>query len=82
MSDDLKKFKQFDAKLEWPVRILFTIAIVYCDLRMGFRELYYPDICFGLTLIALWFYFFKIRIISIGILLLLIFTAWAHEPYW
>ena len=82
MSTDLEKFKKFDAKLEWPVRILFTIAIVYGDLKRGggSEELNYVTICSGFTLIALWFYFLKIRLISIFFLLMFIFLAWAHEP--
>lgn len=83
MSTDLEKFKRFDAKLEWPARILFTIAIIYATLKMNSVEepsSYVDGVCL-LTVLALWCYFLKVRILSIGILLMLIFLAWAHPPH-
>jgi hypothetical protein len=79
MSDDLKKLKALDAKLEWPVRILFTIAIfLTCWYEDTCEEHYYPLNAFCLTIIALWAYFFKVRSFTTIILLLQVFLAWTH----
>ncbi len=81
MSSDLEKFKKFDAKLEWPARILFTIALIYCGLNITvcMEPSAFPEICFGLTIIAIWCFFYKIRIVVIGISLMLLVLAYARH---
>lgn len=81
MSDDLKKFRAFDAKLEWPVRIIFTVAIIYAALKTTNcnEPSTYIEGVFGLLLIAIWSYFYKLRILSALALILVIMLAFGHR---
>jgi hypothetical protein len=73
------KLGMFDKKFEWPVRILFTVAIIFtllCEQQL--EEHFYPMNAFMFTLLALWFYFYKIRIAAVLLLLFQIFLAYTH----
>ena len=79
MNDSFTKLKAFDQKLEWPVRLIFTIAVLFTLLRENTCEEHnYPLNAFCIMLLALWCYFFKIRIVAVILLLLQILIAYLH----
>jgi hypothetical protein len=79
MLKNIDELRIFDNKFEWPVRILFTFAIIFTLLcEQLFEEHFYPMNAFILTIIALWFYFYKIRIAAVLLLLFQIFLAYTH----
>ena len=81
MSDEFKKFKEFDAKLEWPMRVLFTIALIYCGLKMNVcaEPSAFPELCIAFAIISFWCYIYKLRIVVIGISFMLLVLAYAHQ---
>jgi hypothetical protein len=63
---------------EWVFRLFFSMTFIYTVLmtwKSG--ETFYPDDCFLLIFIAIWFYFFKIRLLGF---IPIIFCALYH--YW
>lgn len=75
----IELFEKINLGLEWPIRILFTITLFYIRQKAHpYEETYYWDISLGLFLIALWFYFFKMRIVSLFFLFFTLFIAYVH----
>lgn len=60
---------------EWACRILITLSIVYATITLPGHSHSYPDVANLMTLIALWFYFFKQKFIALFPLLL---AMWFH----
>lgn len=62
--------------IEWTNRILLSINIM----SVGFTcpDHYYPLVVLSFTTIALWLYFFKIKTLSIPILLLALYINFDH----
>ncbi len=79
MEDLIEKLKKIDPKFEWPVRIAFTIAIFYSVIQDFNTSPAFPEIAFAMTLIALWLYFFKLRLPALLVLLLQLFFAYTHS---
>jgi hypothetical protein len=50
---------------EWLFRVFFSIAFIY-TVSMTWKggETFYPDDCFLLILIAIWLYFFKLKLLG------------------
>jgi hypothetical protein len=79
MTDPGDKLKLLNEKLEWPVRILFTVAVLFSLIvEKACEEHYYPLNVFIIFIIALWAYFFKQNWIAILLLSLQILIAYFH----
>lgn len=79
MDDQSWKIETLNRKLEWPVRILFTIAIIFTlVVEKACEQHFYPLNAFLLTILALWAYFFKQNWVSAGLLLFQCFLAYTH----
>jgi len=66
---------------EWLFRLLFSALFIYTVL-MTWKggETFYPDDCFLLIFIAIWFYFFKIRILGfIPIMFCALYHYWHYS---
>lgn len=79
MNDSFIKLKAFDQKLEWPVRLFFTVAVLFTLFRENACEEHnYPLNAFCIMLIALWCYFFRFRSLALVLLLLQLLIAYFH----
>ena len=77
----IKKIKSLERYLEWPFRLLLTITVCYSVLKMGCEDHYYPEVALGFILLALWFYFFKIKLVAVCILFFDLFIIYQHPAY-
>jgi hypothetical protein len=82
MEDSLLKIIDFYKKVnnsvwtEWIFRIL--ISLVFIKNVVVIQEEYYPDSAWAPTLIALWLYFFKQRLIGLIPLILAMLIHYFH----
>ena len=65
--------------IDWIFKILYSLEfiLVACTIQ----EEHYPDACFALLFIAIWLYFFKLRILAIVPLLFAFFINYVHVPH-
>lgn len=66
------------AWIEWIFRLFLSVELIHTDLMMeAAGENFYPDVCMLMIFIAIWFYFFKLKVLG---LIPIIYSALFH--YW
>ena len=74
---NMKKIFFSDATFEWLCRILFSINIILIGIN-NYDGVNYPTNVLIITLVALWLYFYKLKILSIMLLLFVLFINYLH----
>ena len=63
--------------IDWSCKILLSINIIMAGINFA-DETNYPLNVLILTVIALWLYFYNVKVISIPILLMVLFINYLH----
>jgi hypothetical protein len=63
--------------VEWLLRILFTLNLFLAGWNYGTED-YYPMVPLMLTLIGLWLYFFRLKILALPLLILALWINYDH----
>jgi hypothetical protein len=73
----MKKISKNHPIIEWLCRVLFTINLYFVAMNY-YDGLNYPMNVIALIALALWLYFFNIKIISVIILMLALLINYLH----
>jgi hypothetical protein len=79
-SSIITAYRKVNASLwiEWIVRLFISVELIHTDLMMEEAgENFYPDVCVLMIFIAIWCYFFRLKLVG---LIPLIYSALFH--YW